>query len=106
MLPKIGILGVAIAYLISQILNLFLKLLLAKRIMSYSVDGRTRAAVFRGAILVFAIALVVASSSSEFMNWLAVGIFLAIWIMASWSDPGFKALSQKLLARFGFLAAK
>lgn len=106
LLPIMGILGVAIAYLISQVFNLLLKLVLVRRNLAYRLDAATRATILRGMALVFTIVLVVANSTSDLLNWSAVCLSLILWTMASWSNPDFQSIYFKLLIKFGRSAAK
>lgn len=101
LLPQYGIVGVAIAYLLSQIFNTVQQIILCWFVVGYWFDRATVWAMVRGLGMVITIALVVWSEQADWLNWLAAIFLFAVWTALSWSNPDFRNFWRKVLSKFG-----
>jgi PST family polysaccharide transporter len=94
LLPEYGLLGVAFAYLSSQVLNMCMALILVSKELSVKLTSRTILAFFRGLILLASISLV-SWFARDHLNVVFAGVFLiALWLLASFRDDSFRQLAK------------
>lgn len=101
LLPRYGIVGVAMAYLLSQIFNTVQQIILCWFVVGYWFDRATIGAMVRALGMVITIALVVWSGQADWLNWLAATSLFAFWVALSWSNPDFRSFWLKVLSKMG-----
>ena len=97
LLPRLGIAGVALAYLVSQLFNAAFQIILCWYVVGYRFAGATLAAICRGLAMIAAMAVTIRSELPEVWNWLAGAVFLGLWTVLSWSNPDFRNGARKLV---------
>ena len=100
LLPLHGLMGVALAYLISQICNSLIVLGLTWFSLSYRPNTQTLLTIAKGLALVAMMAILTWQRPGIISASLIGLALLAGWIAISWFDPDFKARALSLLGRF------
>jgi O-antigen/teichoic acid export membrane protein len=94
LLPACGILGAAVAYLISQIINALVVLVVARRVFGFSLSSHALRTGVRGILLVAAVMLVVICVPVPHYSYPIGAALLIVWVLASWQDTEFRSLLQ------------
>ena len=90
LLPKMGILGVALAYLFSHVYNALQQFLLGRYVLGYRFSWETLGSIVRGFSLVGAMALAIWLCECDQLNWLVAIVLTATWVGVSWFDHEFR----------------
>lgn len=99
LLPRLQLAGVALAYLLSQALQLVLTLAVVGRTFAYRIGRPAAFALLRGALLV-GVAVVAALSFRDLAaRAAAAAAIAALWLLLSWRDLHFRALAAGLFRR-------
>lgn len=100
LMPKFGLMGVAMAYFVSQLLNAIFLLTATRFALGYRMSIDCAAALMRGLLLVGYAAVVLYLIENRWMEYGLCGLGLATWFAASMRDAYFKSLVRKSLKKF------
>jgi antigen flippase len=99
LLPRLQLAGVALAYLLSQALQLALTSLVVGRRFTYRIGRHAMFALLRGALLI-AVAVATALWLHDLPARLAAAVAIAAgWLLLSWRDLAFRELASGLFRR-------
>jgi len=101
LLPKYGIVGVAMAYFLSQFFNAIQQITVGRFIIGYRFDHATLNTIMRGFGMVFAMAIMIWFEQPSWLNWIAAIFLFTVWAMMSWSNPDFQRGCFKILSKVG-----
>lgn len=101
LIPEFGIIGVALAYFLSQAFNAAQQVILGWFTISYRFDSATLGTILRGFGIVVLMALTIFSGQPYWINWLVALLLLTIWTALGWSNPDFRNFVRKALSRIG-----
>ena len=100
LMPAHGVLGTALAYLLSQALYAAIVLVVVCLALSYRVSRACLGSLTRGALLVAAVAAFLWTSPQRITGYLFAAAILAAWTIVSWRDPHFQGLLRRVAAKF------
>ena len=90
LLPEHGLMGVATAYLLSQICNTLMVFFVTWRSIDYRPDVKTLLTLIRGGILVTVMVVLTWNRPDTMSGFLIGMILLLLWGGISWFDPRFR----------------
>lgn len=100
LLPVHGVLGVAAAYLISQIINAGMLLIVVRLVLQYRMAKLCQLTIIRGFLLVAGSAVFLWVSHDGLMEYIFCSGLLAMWAVFSFRDPAFVRITKRLVAKF------
>jgi len=101
LLPRLQLTGVALAYLLSQAVQLVLTAIVVGRAFAYRIGRAAAVALLRGALLV-AVAVAAALTLPQLPARIAAAAAIAAaWLLLSWRDLQFRELAAGLFRRLG-----
>lgn len=101
LLPAYGLLGVAIAYLVSQAYSALQQVVIARLLLGYWPNRVALLSLLRGVLLVAITAGLIKTGWPFAVTLAAAGVALGAWGLMSWSDPAFRSGVKKLARRVG-----
>ncbi|MFK7941678.1 MAG: hypothetical protein AB8B85_02010 [Paracoccaceae bacterium] len=96
LLPRLGLVGVAVAYTTSQLLLLAMLLVTCRRLLDYTPSRDTVFTVLRAMALVTSASAVCWHISNLFLTMLACAALVAIWVLVSMRDAFFARTVSRL----------
>jgi PST family polysaccharide transporter len=99
LLPLHGVLGVAIAYLVSQVINACLLLTVAGLVLRYRMSRDCILTLMRGITLVAFVAVFLWFQQDKFVDYFFCLAMLSIWTLVSLQDPAFRGILGRLKER-------
>lgn len=99
LLPRLQLAGVALAYLLSQVLQLVLAATVVGRAFAYRIGRAAAAALLRGALLVAAAVAAALALPSLAARLAAAAAIAAAWLLSSWRDLQFRTLAAGAFRR-------
>lgn len=100
-LPRFGIMGVALAYFLSQLANAAQQSLLGWIVLGYRFDAATFWTILRGLAMVLAMAVTIWSGQPDWLNWLVAVVLFLAWAILGWSNRDFRNAVWKLASKLG-----
>lgn len=94
-LPRYALIGVAAAYLASQIINAAVVYLCARRYFCFTLSGPTLRTLGAGLVAVATAALALAQASDWPLRYAKGATILALWFAFAWTDARFRALAAQ-----------
>ncbi len=103
LLPPYGVPGVAVAYLVSQVLNAIFFVTVVGFVLRYRMSPACLFALLRGIVLVAVVAVFIWVQKDTVVGYFFSVLMLCVWVLFSLRDPMFKSilirLREKLMPR-------